>query len=213
MVGQVFKVSILGSGVNGEVWSVNPVYSLSTEPDLTFDQLNTIATAINALTIPSNLKAAMPPAMAVTGVRVEQRTGAGVLQGQLEQNRGAPVPGTGTSFHPIQTAVVTSLITAHAGASGRGRLYWPAVGLAIDSTTLRFTSGIVSSVLTDMETYLSAIETAVQTTAGPTELCVWSRKTQGCFGVVRLRIGNVPDVQRRRRDALVETYASIDYTP
>lgn len=209
---EVFKVSILGSGLNGEVWSVNPVYHLTTEPTLTFEQLNTICSAINAVTIPTGLRAFMPSTMAVTGVRVEQRESTGTLIAQLEQQKATPAAGTGTSPHPIQTAIVLSLITAHAGPSGRGRLYWPATGVAIDSGTLRFSSGVVTGFLTDMETYLSAIEAAVEATAGSAPLAVWSRKTLGTFSVVRLRAGNVPDVQRRRRDALVETYSSLDYT-
>lgn len=208
---EVFKVSILGSGLNGEVWSVNPVYHLITEPTLTFEQLNTICTAINAVTIPTGLRAMFPAQMAVTGVRVEQRESTGELIAQLEQQKGTPITGTGNTPHPIQTAMVLSLITAHAGPSGRGRLYWPATGVAIDINTLRFSSGVVTGFLTDMETYLSAIEAAIEATAGSAPLSVWSRKTLGTFGVVRLRAGNVPDVQRRRRDALVETYSSLDY--
>lgn len=210
---EVLKVSILGSGLNGEVWSVNPVFHLTTEPTLTFEQLNTICTAINAITVPTGLRAFFPPQVAITGVRIEQRESEGTLVAQLEQQRATAVVGTGNAPHPIQTSIVLSLITARAGASGRGRLYWPASGVALDSNTLRFGSGVVTGFLTDMETYLSAIQAAIEATTTDAPLAVWSRKTLGTFSVVRLRAGDVPDVQRRRRDALVETYRSLDYTP
>lgn len=210
---QVFKVSILGSGVSGEVWSVNPCFHLITEPDLTFDQMNTIASAINALTVPTDLRVLFPSSVAITGVRLEQRESTGALVRQLEQTRTTPVAGTGLVSHPIQTAMVFSLITSTPGASGRGRLYWPASGAQILASTLRFDSATVTPALAAMETYLSGIENAIEATAGTAPLSVWSRKTLGMQGVIRLRVGNVPDVQRRRRDALVETYASVDYTP
>lgn len=208
---ELLKVSILGAGVSGEVWSVNPVFSTPTEPTLTFDQLNTIATAINALTVPSDLKNMIPASMSITGVRLEQRERDGELVSQLEQTRSTALVGTGTGGHPIQTAAVVSLISSFPGGRGRGRLYWPASGGSIDATSLRFSAGPLGAFLTTFKTYLSGIEDIITTTTTAADLVVWSRVGSAYHKVIKLRVGNVPDVQRRRRDALVEAYSSVDY--
>lgn len=209
---QVLKVSIKGVYPGGEVWSVNPTFHLQTEPDLSYDQLNTIVTAINALTVPSDLLSAMSPDCSITSARVEQRESTGVLVGMAEGARVTPLVGTGTTRMPLQTSIVVSLVTTWPGASGRGRLYWPLTSATLLTGSHRLATSSVDGIADGMETFLSGVENAIETTAGAAPLAVWSRKNLGMHAVIKLRVGNIPDVQRRRRDTLAETYKVVDYS-
>lgn len=207
----LLKVSILGDIPVGEVWSVNPIFSLNSSPEVSWDQLNTIATAINAVTVPAGLLVQMSTTTTVKGVKLEARNTNGTLQAQLEQLRGTPVTGTGSAVHPPQVSTVLSLRTVKPGPSGRGRLYWPANGMVIGSADGRMTTANAGATATAMKTYLSGISTAINTTLGTNTLGVWSRKTLGIYGVNRILCGTVLDTQRRRRDTAVETYSSVVY--
>ena len=207
----LLKVSIKGTMPSGEVWSINPVWDLNSSTVFTFDQLNTIATAINAVVPGTTLMQQLTVDTPLTGVRLEQRALTGALITQLEQDRAIIAAGTGTATHPLQTAMVFSLVTNAVGANFRGRLYWPCTGGAISAGTHRFSITNVTNLLANMRTYLSAIEAAIKVTSTTAELVVWSR-TLGSDAVVnKIRMGNVPDTQRRRRDKLVETYTSTVY--
>lgn len=211
MASQIIKAGIVGTLVNNEVWSINPVFQLDASPDVTWDQLNTIATAINALTIGTTMRAAMSNETKVTGVKLEARTQNGQLQVQLAQDRSSAVVGTGVTPHPNQTAAVISLRTTTPGGRGRGRLYWPATGVSILATTGRFNSGVAGSLAAEFKTYLSGINTAISATIPNSSLVVWSRVGLGVQAVNKIIVGDVPDTQRRRRDKAVETYSSVSY--
>lgn len=210
----VIRVSILGTMPGGEVWSVNPCFFLENEPtEITGSEALTIATAIDAIVVPTGIRAWMNTSTFVTGVRVEARDHQGLLEAQAEHTKGTAIVGTGTQSHPYQTSTVTSLRTVTAGARGRGRLYWPATGAVVIPSTLRMDSTILGQGLTGVRTYLAAFETAIATTAGPNSLAVWSRTTPGgaFHAVVNIRQGDVLDTQRRRRDALAESYTELTF--
>lgn len=203
---ELLKVSIKGSLPNGEVWSINPVWSTPTEPELSFDQLDAIATAINSVSVPAPVLATLSAACAITGVRLEQREGNGSLVGQMEKPRNSPLPGTGTPLLPLQTALVVSLASTFPGPSGRGRLFWPMTAGNLATATHRFSGTAITTFMTNFKTYLTGVEAAIVATTTAANLVVWSRKGATYHGVVKLRGGDIPDVQRRRRDALVESY-------
>ena len=208
---EVLKVSITGTLPNNEVWSINPCFMLTTDPEVTWDQLNTLATSINALSPGTVTKNAWSTETRITGVKLEARRRDGTLQVQLEQTRGTAVVGTGTSAHPNQTSAVISLRSAFPGPSGRGRLYIPATGVLISAVTGRFGAGINSQLALEMKTYLSGIESAIQPVLGANDLVVWSRTGTAFHAVNRILCGDVPDTQRRRRDKAIETYYSTTY--
>lgn len=209
----LIRVSIQGRLPNGEEWSVNPIFAV--EPpglDIDYTEANTIATAVNAVTVPTVLRGVMSnPGTTVSGVRVEARTLAGALESVAEQARAVPITGSGAASHPYQTSIVCSLRTATAGARGRGRLYWPATGANLDSSTLRLSAIATSDLAAAFQTYLSGVEAAVQATIAMSRLVVWSRASSTLRDVDRLMVGDVLDVQRRRRDALTESYAIVTY--
>jgi hypothetical protein len=209
----LLRVSIFGQMPGGEEWSVNPVFSVGGDfgTPVSPQQAQTIATAIAAIAVPTGLMNLMSNSTNVQGVRVEARSLAGVLESQGEALKGIATPGGQTVGHPFQTAVVLSLRSGTPGASGRGRLYWPGTGAPLNIADLRIVTGTVSSALSGAKTYLSGIETAIEATLTGVSLCVWSRKLVNLFPVTQLQIGNVADVQRRRRDALVEGYQATTY--
>lgn len=208
----VLRVSVKGSLPNTEVWSVNPVFELNTgDFPLTFTELNTIATAINALSIPTAVRAWWSSSTSHTGIALEHRSLSGALLAQLEQPRPTAVPGTSAVALPMQTSVVSSLRTNSSAANYKGRLYWPGTGAALIAASLRYDASGLSAFRDGVKTYLSGIQAAISATSANAKLVVWSRTLNDTEPVNRLLFGNVPDVQRRRRDKAVETYDAIDY--
>ena len=211
----LLRVSIIGAMPNGEEWSVNPVFAVGGDfgTPVSQTQAQTIATAIQAISAGNDLRGLMATSCNINSIRVEARSVDGSLETQAEANLTSPQAGSGgTNAHPFQTAMVFSLRTATPGATGRGRMYWPATGVALTVATLRPSSSVVSAALIGMETYLSAIEAAIEVTLTGVALSVWSRKLSALRTVTSLQAGDVLDVQRRRRDALIENYASVAYT-
>lgn len=208
----VVRVNVQGALPGGEVWSVNPCFFLLGEPvTVSAAQCLTIATAIDALTISTGIRAAMSSSTTFTGTRVEARHRDGTLEAQGEHVRGAAITGSGSVFHPFQTASVTSLRTGFPGAQGRGRLYWPATGIIVTLATLRADTAAINSLLLGVKTYLAAISTAVAASAGANNLSVWSRTGSAFHQVTSMRQGDILDTQRRRRDTLAEAYQDVAY--
>jgi len=208
-----FRVSILGSSPGGEVWSINPVYDPTFEFGSSVDQtaLDTVTDAIAALTPGVNLQTLMSSSLAITGARVEVRDDAtDALMAISTQVRAAPSTGSGSPLRGAQNALVFSLRTTTPGGSGRGRLYWPAVAMPID-TTLRLSSANVTSITSEMKTYLGAIRSALVAgwAGGVFNLAVRSKTTKTTPHVNKLQAGNVLDTQRRRRDSMIEDYVSV----
>lgn len=204
------RVSVLGATLGGEVWSVNPVFDPTGEFPGGVDQtaLDAAATAIAALTPGSQNLIGMSTLMSITGARLEVREDSNdALLAISIATRGTALTGTGAPRTPPQTSAVFSLRTNTPGGSGRGRLYWPAVGNQI-TTAGRFQTGDTALQLTQMINYLQQMETALGA-AFPTigfNLAVRSRQTHTTPHVVRIQIGDVADTQRRRRDHLPESY-------
>lgn len=208
----LIRLSLMGSLPGGEVWSVNPVYAV--EPPgltVTYSDLLTIATGAAGVTIPADLLVSLGTTTSFTGVRAEARTSSGTLEAAAEYIKPSPVAGTGTQYHPYQTARVISLRTNTPGARGRGRLYWPATSTSLSSATLRASSPSSSAMATAAASYLTLIEAQVQTVIPLSTLHVWSRTSGTLDQVQRIMVGDVLDVQRRRRDALAESYATVAY--
>lgn len=211
---RLLRISILGSLPGGEQWSVNPVYVMGDfDESITPAEAAAMVTAVNNVSVPSTLRAIMSASTTFTGVRLEARQFDGTLETVAEGVRATPTAGTGASTHPYQTAWVTSLRSNAVGGSGRGRLYWPATGAVLDSDTLRPITGNVVNAVTGVRDYLQLISTALETVVGNATLSVWSRTQNAGHTVVSLQMGDVLDVQRRRRDTLTEAYSVLAYTP
>lgn len=114
-----------------------------------------------------------------------------------------PVIGTGTPNRPPQCAAVFTLQTGLAGRSRRGRIYWPWMGGSMDGSTLK--SSVPLNAITQMATLLNALG-AEAPDPTPMDPVVVSQSLNQVTPVTSVRVGDVVDTQRRRRDSLVETY-------
>lgn len=208
---EILRVSIKGTMPGGEAWSINPTYATGVSEFVPFEIMNELATDIAGLALGAGLQSVMSPTCAMIGARVELRDLDGTLQAVSEANRGSATIGTGTAPHPYQTSAVVSLRSEIAGGSGRGRVYWPATGCAMDANTLRMSAAVQTSFLNAMNAYLASIETVIDEDIPGSYLCVWSRTKGARYRVTRLTVGDVLDTQRRRRDALRETLAIAAY--
>lgn len=209
------RVSIIGTLPGGEVWSVNPVYDPTAEFGSTVNQtqLDAAAQAIANRSVPASLRALMSASAQRTGARVEVRDDADdSLIGISIAGSATPLAGTGTLALPYQSASVLSIRTNTPGGSGRGRIYWPALGATLGGVG-RLSTPIPSAALADFKAYLLGIRTDLAT-AFPTigfDLAVRSKTTHTTPHAVRIQLGDVIDTQRRRRDAQVENYLTLDF--
>lgn len=207
----VIRVSLKGGLPGGEKWSVNPCFHVISAAEITYSQLLAMGTAINAITIPTGVRALWNSNTNYNGVQLEARSSTGVLEALADVPMVGYVPGNGSGTLPFQAAAVVSLRTNRPGGSGRGRLYLPATGVALDSSTLRIPVATRDAGIAGAKTWLSGIQAAMEAVVPNLPLVVWSRTTLGKFGVTKLLMGDVPDVQRRRRDSLAEAYKELSY--
>lgn len=209
------RVRLNGSLPSGEVWSVNPAFNETTNVSTwTQTEGQAAADAIALLPIPTALNDLRSGAGIGVTVRVERRSDTHELIGAAEA---AWTAGKTTSVQarmPPQIAVVLSLRSTTPGSRGRGRLYWPAIGAQVDTTTLRLSVPTAAAAATAAATYLDGMATALKNALAPSpslidyDLCVVSPTTGSKTRITRIEVGNVLDVQRRRRDRLVEVYAT-----
>lgn len=206
---QLLRLSIKGALPGGEEWSTNPVWTISDfGVPTTPAQVQAVATACAGVPVPAGLRAVYSTATNIHTIRVEARSSDGTLENLAEDALAAASPGTGTTPHPYQTAWVASLRTAQVGASGRGRLYFPATGIPLEAGSLRPSTVNTNAFSLGVKTYLSDLQTQIRVTFAGAALVVWSRKTHAMNLVDTIQAGDVLDSQRRRRDTLVEAYSS-----
>lgn len=116
-----------------------------------------------------------------------------------------PIAGLNSATAPPQCAVVYSLLTGFAGASRRGRIYWPAPNPEVDGS---FKSTRARGSALDVINTAILIADALETFA-PGAWGVYSPTLDVVTPVTSVRAGDVIDTQRRRRDALTELYTTV----
>jgi hypothetical protein len=123
-----------------------------------------------------------------------------------------PISGFGsTSSHPPQITLVATLAsTLPRGIASKGRMFLPGHYTPIDATG-HVPAADVTSLLTNFRTFINACNSSADL-GGVVMLA--SRGRTGLFAgtgvnkaVASVKIGNVYDTQRRRRDNLVESYS------
>lgn len=205
-------IRIKGSLPGGEVWSVNPRFNgLLGEQLQQYDDLlawtNAIAALNTANVLPTALRALMSSQSSITSIRAEFIGADGKLVQVAENVFLTPKLGTGTITKPLTTAVVSSLRTGRAGRSYRGRLYWPALAVTLETANARLADTNCVALAGEVATFLKAVGTAApgSLNMGPV---VVSQTLGVATKITSISVGDIPDTQRRRRDSLQEAYAS-----
>ena len=103
---------------------------------------------------------------------------------------------------PAQLAVVMSLRTGARGAGGRGRMYLPLTSITL--STGRIHSTQQTPLTAAGKAFLEALNTY-----GPVPAVVNARKLQ-YSAIDRVAVGDLMDVQRRRREQIRENYLEGD---
>lgn len=203
------RISLQGTLPGGEVWSVNPAFigNFDTTPPTTAELqtwANTIASSMSDI-VSGPLRTALSARAPITNVRATLYG----EDGRIRLYQDAPVTGfagINQMALPPTTAVALSLYSALSGRSNRGRLFWPALGLGVDEQTGRLPLATCQGLANAAVEMLSDIQDAAPAT-WETVLGVWSPTLERGIAVTQVKVGDVLDSQRRRKDALDEARA------
>lgn len=217
-----FRLSIKGGLPGGEVWSVNPAFHFNAAFAPQWDQasgdaiVTALLNAITTVTLPTALKSLLSTAGTITSYRLEGRDEDDELLGVSEDLYSTPLAGSGGSTKTNQAAMVLSLRTTTPGASGRGRMYWPALGATLTASTGRLATPTTADIAAGAVALLELIQETIEANAGlfpftDVLLGVRSPTDHVTRTVTRIQVGDIVDTQRRRRDTLPENYLTRPY--
>lgn len=209
------RVIISGLLAGVQTWSVTPAFA-APAPDAgglsDYNDLEAWAQAIGQLhadkVVPNNILGILTSAGTITKVRTEWVMANGTLVEAAEYALPTPASGSAGAINPLQTSVVASLVTGRPGRSYAGRIYWPGLGAGVTTDTVRLPTSTVTGVATDTATWLEEVANAANLETGFAPVVV-STKMGIQTPITQVRVGNVADTQRRRRDKQVEQYTSV----
>jgi hypothetical protein len=117
----------------------------------------------------------------------------------------------GTGYPPQVSVVATLLADNGKGYGGKGRMYLPGVAAGLDGTG-HIAPGVNATLATGMANFFAAVNGStdapgilVNASQGADREVASGRVNRP---VTHIRVGNVYDTQRRRRNALTEVYAT-----
>lgn len=145
------------------------------------------------------------PNSTYVGCRVRQVDASGVTRAVAESNLATPAPGTadsGAQSLPPQCSIVISLLTAQPGARGRGRSYFPGMSTYVLTDSGRLTTVVRDALAAAWKDYFDSLNAALS----PLIAGVASDVGGYVNAISGIRVGDVIDTQRRRRDELPEAY-------
>ena len=119
----------------------------------------------------------------------------------------AAVAGSGGVILPYQSSLVFTLQTGQPGRSYRGRMYLPFVTAAMVNGRISTSSTTLAARALQVSTLLATIADEMPSIAGGRPVIV-SKAQNAITPVISVRVGNVMDTQRRRRDALAESFGT-----
>lgn len=218
----VKRVTISGTSFGGaEIWSTG-FYMGSVGSDVS-NPTQTLADAIRTAwtTFFTSTAASIHSNFKTDTVKVAQvlATGKTSLDNVVYAPYGTAAAGisNGSCFPPQVSLAVTLANSGARGLAAKGRMYLPGVALAI-GTDARINGTQVQSLANAFKTFLDSVNAAASI-GERVILASQGHKTKGADGkytpvpgtavnavVNTVRVGNVYDTQRRRRDGLTETY-------
>lgn len=117
----------------------------------------------------------------------------------------------GTGFPAQVSLVATLLADTGRGLAGKGRMYLPGFAVGIDGTG-HLAPGTNSAVANALKTFFDSVEASIdvegQVINASHGRAPFTGSTATNRNVTHIRVGNVYDTQRRRRNSLVEAYAT-----
>lgn len=208
---------VFPNAVREDLPSFNAISDSEVEDDTTWDiywawrgtdkmtRTTQLGIANAALAFWNGIRANAPSDSRMMGVRINAVQADGkVVNGGNYFYLKSQVAGGGNavSQHPAQLAVVMSLRTGARGAGGRGRMYLPLT--AITLSTGRIGTTQQNTITAAGKAFLEALHTY-----GPVPAIVNARKLQ-YSAIDRVAVGDLMDVQRRRRESVPEVYVEGD---
>lgn len=119
----------------------------------------------------------------------------------------------GTGFPPQVSLVATLLADNGRGLAGKGRMYLPGVSVGIDGTG-HLAPGSNQTIATNLANFFEELEASMdvqgQLINASHGRAPFLGSTATNRAVTHIRVGNVYDTQRRRRNSLVEAYATSE---
>lgn len=207
-------VRINGTLPGGEVWSVTPKFVGASGPMTEYADLlqwaENIGQAQTEWTNSFALRELLSSQANITSVRTEYRTAAGELGQAAEFVHTSPVAGVGIPNKIFQASIVCSLLTGRPGRSYRGRIYWPALAVTLGTGNLRVPEAYRDKTVASFGALFREIEGAADLIQ-PMDLAVVSQTLGVATPVTGVQVGDIIDIQRRRRDSLQEFYSSEGY--
>lgn len=156
---------------------------------------------------PGDLRSLIGVSSTVDNIRIYHYADLQANANAVGQSTGAAIAGSGSAAVPLPTSLVFTLQTARPGKSYRGRMYWPFLTQTIQSNGKINTSSVtLGSRATSFGQMLEAI-CAQSPLLGMVPM-VASKTANAVTLVTSIRVGDVPDTQRRRRDNLVESFGT-----
>ena len=217
-----WRVIYKGSLGTVEQWSTSVAMGvIGLSPDSS-DQATTdamaaaVRTATTATNVNSDLRSALGAGNTIDIIRIERRAEDESVLNVAESLLGAALGGTTAATKTPQDAVVFSLRTSTPGPRGRGRMYWPAVGATLTSS-FSLSTPTPALLAAGAKTWIASIKAAMDgvyisaASALRVAPSVRSSTDHVCRDITSIQVGSVLDTQRRRRDVLPETYATVVY--
>lgn len=208
------RIHIDGSLANGnEEWSTSfaaatPTGTAVTDPAELAGWAEDAFNAFNSGSgWPGDLRSMIGVSSTIDRVRIYNYPAPNANADALGESTGAAIAGSGTAILPLQSALVYTLQTATPGRRFRGRMYWPFLTATMIATGQISTSVVtLGSRATSFASMLNALCAAAPI------INVNPQVVSGAGGfvtpVTSVRVGNVMDTQRRRRDDVAENFGT-----
>lgn len=164
--------------------------------------------ALNSSNVaPENLLSLLSSSGSITTIRCSHVAANGKEDAVALVELGNPVHGTGAPRQLAQAAVACTLETGRPGASYRGRVYWPALGAALN-TGGELDAAAAGYYASDMASWVKALGGAGSNLGNPQLIAnVVSTVKSSAREITSVRVGSRLDIQRRRARKQDETYS------
>ena len=218
------RLQLLGSIDTGDIWSCTFNFATNAGESVASSEaeLSAAAGRVRALNdgkiVDDNLLSFMSSGYSITGFKLSDVSGATFHEtAQAAVQLAGPVAGTGSPVQAPEIAACCSFNLNSSNRRYRGRVFWPGVGRSV-TNNFRYLRTDCDNLAAGMRQTLTnlaiAIDGAGDDAGGgqnPNSLlpCVVSKTGHLATPISQVSVGDVPDVQRRRRNKEQEAYSIL----